>query len=278
MGEYLKRITRDENGKVTIKGIASVFKRRELANIAWACAVFGEYPSDLMTYLYGGLLGNQKNPQSLTKIYGDDGLQSQAIMTLLYVQTAIELSGSKIGVKLPPNFPEGWTESSSSGGWEDDAPAFELNLSTSKIQRDVSDAFKRIGFDHEEEHVITMADLSSEYGIGIAPQPREVLSIDIANVQDRIAVEVDGPSHFFTTINDADVTVSRGGTYALGNQVEYQFLWNGDRQRINGPTALKERLLNSLGWKVIHLPFWEWHELENEKEQEDYCRKLLSNI
>ena len=45
--------------------------------------------------------------------------------------------------------------------------------------------------------------------------------------------------------------------------------------KINGPTALKQRLLSYLGWKVIHLPFWEWYALANADEEEEYCKAIL---
>ena len=273
VGDYLRKISSDSKGKMSVKSIASVFKRQELANIAWSCAVFGEYPSDVMAFLYGGLLGDQKNPDRLAKIYQDEGLQGQAIMTLLYVQAAMDLGKSTNGLTLPPGFPDDWGQSSGSSNGEVDSPTFELSLSTSKMQRTVSDAFRRIGFKHVEEHVISMADLASEYGVNVPPKAVEVLSIDIADIDNRIAIEVDGPAHFFTSIDEEGGSV--GYTKLNKDRLEYQFAWTGDRQQINGPTALKQRLLHLLGWKVIHIPFWDLMDLQSEEEKEEYCRNLL---
>eukprot|EP00977_Amphora_coffeiformis_P021310 scaffold9178_cov176-Amphora_coffeaeformis.AAC.6 len=277
VGPYLRKISQDKDGKVSVRSIASVFKRQELANIAWSCAVFGEYPSDLMTFLYGGLLGDKKDPESLAKIYEDGGLQGQAVMTLLYVQAAMDLSGSASGLTLPPDFPDDWQRSSSVAIGDVVAPTFELALTTSKIQRDVSAAFNRIGFEHVEEHVISMEGLASEYNVNLNPKPVEVLSIDIADVSRRIAIEVDGPAHFLSSISDLGAG-AKGFRKLNKGKLEYQFNWTGENERINGPTALKERLLKSLGWKVIHLPFWEWYALDGEEAEDAYCRNLLNQL
>jgi len=280
LAPYIRAACSDttSKGKVTATSIAKIFKRQELANMAWACAVFGEYPSDLMKVLYTGLLGSgkQQDPTFMAGIHGDQGLQPQAIMTLIYVQAALDLSDSTQRLSLPKDFPDGWKQLNPSHYNDDMTDTFdELNLSTSKMQRSVSTAFSRIGFSHVEEHVITMEEMALEHGISVAPKPVEILSLDIANVEERIAIEVDGPAHFISRIDGH--SASRGGySKFINGKLEYQFVWNGEQQEMNGPTALKQRLLDSLGWKVIHLPFWEWYQLGGDEAAEDeYCRKLL---
>ena len=45
---------------------------------------------------------------------------------------------------------------------------------------------------------------------------------------------------------------------------------------IHGATGLKERLLEKMGWTVLHVPFWEWSGLGGVEEAEDkYCTELL---
>ena len=63
-------------------------KQQEAANIAWSCAVFGQYPKDLMPLLYCALLGNTESDdcETLTKAYGGEYLHMQSIMSLLYVR------------------------------------------------------------------------------------------------------------------------------------------------------------------------------------------------
>jgi RAP domain len=210
----------------------------------------------------------------MSRLYGDNGLQAQAIMSLIFVQATLDREGFSDGVTLPENFPDEWKQLVPSRHSDHmTETTFELNLSTSKIQRSVSSALKRIGFEHVEEHVITMEEMANVYDINVPATQLEILSIDIASLADKIAIEVDGPAHFINTI-DRPVE-SAGFAKLINGKLEYQFSWNGDRQVMNGPTALKHRLLSSLGWKVVHLPFWEWSKLACAKQEEDYCKSLL---
>ena len=280
---YIRALCRDENGVVTAAGIARFFKRQELANIAWACACFGEYPPDLMDVVYTGLVGSGEDqvPETMARLHNDQGLQSQAIMTLIYVQAALDLSGSKQLVHLPENFPEGWRELKPplhDDHMTDTFDEFELNLSTSKMQRAVSEAFSRIGFEHVEELVITMEEMAGSHGINVSPKPIEILSVDIANKDARIAVEVDGPAHFVSRI-DQHPTSGGGYSKLINGKLEYQFVWNGEQNEMNGATTLKQRLLLSLGWDVVNIPFWEWHRVAGDlAAEESYCRKCLERV
>jgi hypothetical protein len=35
---------------------------------------------------------------------------------------------------------------------------------------------------------------------------------------------------------------------------------------------LRDRILNSMGYKVVHIPYWHWSRLSNNKARADYCR------
>mmetsp|Transcript_55384 Transcript_55384/g.166005 ORF Transcript_55384/g.166005 Transcript_55384/m.166005 type:complete len:126 (+) Transcript_55384:2680-3057(+) len=117
--------------------------------------------------------------------------------------------------------------------------------------------------------------------------PEEFLSIDIANLNERIGVEVDGPAHFITVLDDESEhdgfikshAEGKGGTAKMmGNKMGWEFVTNGRRQ-VNGPTALKHRLLCHLGWCIVHVPFWEWRALRGDSESENlYCRDLLDEV
>ncbi len=48
---YIQAICKGRNKELTAVSIANTFKRQELANTAWACAVFGEYPPQVNGYL-----------------------------------------------------------------------------------------------------------------------------------------------------------------------------------------------------------------------------------
>ncbi|GKY96336.1 hypothetical protein MPSEU_000593300 [Mayamaea pseudoterrestris] len=279
--EYLSVALGDTGHKQLSQGIARIFLRQELANIAWSCAVFWAFPEPLMRRLYAGLVGldDSQDPAMLTKAHGDSGLQPQAIMTLVYVQTAMCLVGGNGGLSLPLNFPNGWQEPSLSKSFDHTTDTIlELKLSTSKIQRDVSEGLHRVGFQHVDEFIITMHTLREEYRVNVPDSPYEVLSIDMANVEKKIAIEVDGPAHYINEI-EFDSDVEAGFSKPINGKFEYQFRWRGDRQKMNGSSVLKEHLLELLGWKVIHIPFWEWYQLEsNEAAENDYCRKILAGI
>ena len=62
-----------------------------------------------------------------------------------------------------------------------------------------------------------------------------------------IAIEVDGPSHFYV------------------NTTKY-----------TAYTKLKHRLLTRMGYKVLHVPYFEWRKLRGAKERETYMRSKLA--
>lgn len=269
--------------KLTVSNIANVMKRQELANIAWACAVFGDYPSKLIEILYMGLLGigDNSDPDYVQLCYNDGGIQSSAVMSVVYLQTAMDSELSSNNFSLPSNFPEKWGVKYFGASKRDDIMAddtFELELKSSRIQLAVGSAFDRIGFDHVQEHVISMDSLASKYGISVASNPKEILSVDIAQVDSKIGIEVDGPGHFITDISNGSPAYEKGYPSMFNGKLEYQFKWSYDHQELNGPTALKERILTELGWQMINIPFWSWYSLQgNTQKEEDYCQSLLES-
>jgi hypothetical protein len=103
--------------------------------------VLREYPPKLMPLLYKALIGNGDQPLELNKVYGDDGLQKQAIMTLFYVQMALDIEAPELQLTLPEKFPAGWWESSKkiyNRVLEDKRDTSSmLELTTSRLQNDV---------------------------------------------------------------------------------------------------------------------------------------------
>lgn len=277
---YLVEVMATKSKGVTVNSILRYLNRQELANLAWVCAVFGEYPTELISLVYKGLLGVGENadPVYMQKVHRDAGIQPSAVMSMLYLQIVMDLEqGNGDGFSLPGNFPESWDSGSSPSSRVGDSTIennFELRLTRSKLQQTVSQAFERIGFPHIEEHVIGMDTLSRENGIQMVSCNRDILSLDLANVESRIGIEVDGPGHFVTTI-DGGLCLS-GETASIGGKVDYRFYWDSEHQEINGSTALKLRILRELGWLVISIPFWEWYDMEgNAQQQQDYCRSVL---
>jgi hypothetical protein len=277
---YMCQLCQLPDGTYSARSIAKHYMRQELANIAWSCAVMEHYPPALMNLLYAGLVGNgeEQNAEYLAHVFGDGGLQRQAIMSLLYVQMAVDKEWPDNDLTLPENFPDGWDAADGPADRPAESLLSMLSLSTSRIQSDVSSAFDRVGFSHVEEHVIAMDELFRNHGVQLSSKPFEILSIDIADVQDKIGIEVDGPGHFCTILDTWSPQEEAKGYAKMRNgKMEYQFEWD-DRQQMNGSTALKDRLLQRLGWRILHIPFWEWYAINGDTEKEnEYCSNLLTS-
>ena len=310
----------------TTRSISKVWKRQELANLAWLCAVFGEYPMDLIKMIYMGLLGvgDDPTPDAVTACHTsaglgpDEGITATIVMSVTYLQMMMDLDPSIPAanrIHLPNDFPDDWLRRGATGGQSvpsrfmgtttaeaedllevyrsDRDKSSDLQLFRSNLQQTVSDALNRIGFDHVEEYVFDMATLANDYGLlsaGLEGNKKgcmssEILSLDVANVPDRIGIEVDGPGHFIINIdnlndlNDDDYRPAEVYTNPNG-RTEVVFGWNGNSSRIvvkkNGPTALKSRLLKAMGWTIHNIPFWEWKEVDGDLEaEEEYCRSRL---
>lgn len=71
--------------------------------------------------------------------------------------------------------------------------------------------------------------------------------VDIAVLERKLVIEVDGPQHFFR-----------------------------DTTRVSGGTLLKHRLLRDLGWDVVSIPFHAWEALP-QHERSSYILTLLAN-
>jgi len=107
-------------------------------------------------------------------------------------------------------------------------------VTISRLQRSVAAALAAVQHGFEEEHL----------------EPRTGYSLDLALPSSRVAVEVDGPSHFL-------LPDGRGV------------------RKPNGPTLLKRRLLAAAGWRVISVPFYEWDGFATASERRTYLERLL---
>ena len=280
MAAYMVSSCRNRYGTIDERSIAVMFNRQELANIAWSCAVLEQYPPDLMSLLYLGLLGKNGDPVYMRNVMGDRGLQRQAIRSLWYVQLVLDIEAPHLGLSLPDNFPAGWGERGGiTNRWDNpnDNPSLELN--PSKTQAIISRGLDRIGFGHVQELVLE--------------PPLDFLSIDIANPQEMIGIEVDGPAHFVNILDSVLKNNLQGSIQPYipprppsstvvnvnnRRRMHFRWEWNGRRHE-NGPTALKHRILSHLGWLIAHLPFWEWNSVAgNVDDENDYLRELLKEV
>ena len=101
----------------------------------------------------------------------------------------------------------------------------------SQLQLQVADALRALGLDLQEEVRTTQG-----YSLDV-----------VVCVEGRkVAVEVDGPSHFV-----------------------------GCTQKPTGATALKRRQLCTFGWELLVVPYWEWDGLPGRAEQLKYLQRQL---
>jgi hypothetical protein len=96
--------------------------------------------------------------------------------------------------------------------------------------------------------------------------PDGLLSIDIAIIHNRVntesspsasrvAIEVDGPSHYSVNVDE------QGGFHSLGS------------------TMLRDRVLARQGWMVISIPWWEWRERgEDDSDLKSYLSSRLASV
>ncbi|EJK61272.1 hypothetical protein THAOC_18274, partial [Thalassiosira oceanica] len=182
---------------------------QQLANIAWTYSVANTPKQDLFNKGYASALA------SIEKDFSAEGL-AQLHQWQLWQQ---ELES---GIELPRSLQAKCRNAFTSQGF------FE-----SKLQNDVVDELKATGLVLDEEVL-----LGSGYRIDA-----------LVKLSDgrKVAVEVDGPSHFI------------------------------DR-RPTGSTILKHRQVVKLdSIEVVSVPYWEWDELKNSEMKQHYLRVKLFN-
>ncbi|CRG94731.1 RAP protein, putative [Plasmodium gallinaceum] len=119
----------------------------------------------------------------------------------------------------------------------------------SNFHRQISHILDKFNVKYENEHIT-----------------EDFLSIDIIikneNFPDKIAIEVDGPSHHLLLLDDINNTNSQ----------------NIKKQYIKcGTTYFKTWLLEKSGWVVINIPSYKWNKLSNKDKNNYLIQKLSSS-
>jgi hypothetical protein len=83
-----------------------------------------------------------------------------------------------------------------------------------------------------------------------------IRGLDASIVGGEVIIEVDGPSHFLR---------GSGADERSGRTI-----------RVNGFHALKDRLLKKQGFKVLHIPYFDWDLLAGDAKREEYLKLLLA--
>lgn len=107
----------------------------------------------------------------------------------------------------------------------------------SKFHISVVASLRRLGWDPHVEHITRDGLFSIDVALQASSRGRHV----------RIALEVDGPSHF---------TINRP--------------W-----RMMGESLARQRIIAALGWVVVSVPFHEWFSREGHGERDAWLRRTL---
>jgi hypothetical protein len=119
---------------------------------------------------------------------------------------------------------------------------------SSNLHLDISQTLSQIGVEHRNEFLAS-GDLSVD--IFIKPDS----SRDQKHLKG-VVIEVDGPSHYCRSAITGDKADARS-------------------KRVRGAFVMKEALLQRLGYKVLHVPYFEWGALSSAETKNDYLRTLL---
>jgi hypothetical protein len=187
-----------------------------LGNILWSMAVLGWDAREQMSTALNG---------SISRLCEDNAsIDSRQLHQLFQAHLASQQLGSG-RILLPPAILK-----MASREVQDVA----LKTRTSIMQCEVMDSLGRLGYAHEVEYVTADG----------------FFSIDIAIAASKIAIEIDGPSHF--TANTLEPL---------------------------GHTRFRDRLLSAMGWRVIAIPYFEWGKLHEGFHVKDaYIAQLIGGM
>jgi len=247
------------------------FTTQELINILFSFCVFELYPEVIFRNAWE-LLGLNIADYEASRYEADlyeakkgvssaaadspskKSMSKQTIMAAMQVHLCVR-NEAGFDLTIPKNFASYYGNQS---------------LSTSKMQDAVAQTCAKAGFDFVSEFIVANGD--SEY------PGRNFLSMDIADVGRKIAIEVDGPAHYINVIDEHEIRMKSEADGPTGDR-------NIDKQSSNmkfnmyrdvsGATFLKHRMLCHEGWEVIHVPFFIWAKLLGEEERVQYVTEDL---
>ena len=111
----------------------------------------------------------------------------------------------------------------------------------SHSSREVSQLLHEIGFHHE-------CEVSPDSYISSG-----MLAIDFACLEQKVAIEFDGPSHYLKSVESGKLTSTE-----------------------NGATKAKRRYLEQLGWKVINIDYRDYIQAKSVSNEKQWLWKLLN--